>query len=120
KLNELQNRITSMFEVHKQLFKKEDVTSVNAKTYISALLENVTKAYNRPNIRLEENVANITLRADISFPIGLIINEFVTNSYKYAFPNNENGIISISLKENNVKYELILADNGKGLPADFN
>jgi two-component sensor histidine kinase/tetratricopeptide (TPR) repeat protein len=119
KLDELQNRISSMFEVHKQLFKKEDVTNVNAITYISALLENVTKAYNRPNITLEENVANITLRADISFPIGLIINEFVTNSYKYAFPNNENGVISISLNENSGKYILILTDNGKGLPAHF-
>lgn len=120
KLDELQNRINSMFEVHKQLFQKEDVTNVNAKTYISALLENVIKAYNRPNITLEENVANITLRADISFPIGLIINEFVTNSYKYAFPNNENGIISINLKEHNQKYQLTLADNGQGLPANFN
>ncbi len=119
KLDELQNRINSMFEVHKQLFKKEDVTSVNAKTYISALVENVKKAYDRPNITLEENVENTNLRADISFPIGLIINEFVTNSYKYAFPNNESGVISISLKAHSGKYILILTDNGKGLPADF-
>lgn len=119
KLDELQNRINSMFEVHKQLFKKEDVTSVNAKTYISALLENVEKAYDRPNIALEEDVENTNLPADISFPIGLIINEFVTNSYKYAFPTTENGIISISLKKHNGKYALILADNGKGLPVDF-
>src|SRR5690606_34145445 len=119
KLDELQNRINSMFEVHKQLFKKEDVTSVNAKTYISALVENIKIAYDRPNISLEENVENINLRADISFPIGLIINEFVTNSYKYAFPNNERGVISISLKAHSGIYILILTDNGKGLPADL-
>ncbi|MBK5213587.1 MAG: tetratricopeptide repeat protein [Flavobacteriaceae bacterium] len=119
KLDELQNRINSMFEVHKQLFKKEDVTSVNAKTYISALVENVKKAYAAPNITLEENVADTNLRADTSFPIGLIVNEFVTNSYKYAFPNNENGIVSINLKEENNQYHLQLADNGKGLPKDF-
>ena len=119
KLDELQNRINSMFEVHKQLFKKEDVTSVNAKIYISALIENVKKAYDRPNIALEENVENISLRADISFPIGLIINEFVTNSYKYAFPNNERGIILISFNETLENYQLILTDNGIGLPPDF-
>ncbi len=119
KLDELQNRINSMFEVHRQLFKKEDVTSVNAKTYISALVENVKKAYALPNITLEENVADTDLRADTSFPIGLIVNEFVTNSYKYAFPNNEKGIISINLKEENDQYLLRLADNGKGLPKDF-
>ncbi len=119
KLDELQNRINSMFEVHKQLFKKEDVTKVNAKTYISALVENVKKAYAVPNITLEENVADTDLRADTSFPIGLIVNEFVTNSYKYAFPNNEKGIVSINLKEENNQYHLRLADNGKGLPKDF-
>ncbi|MDP2692583.1 MAG: histidine kinase dimerization/phosphoacceptor domain -containing protein [bacterium] len=119
KLDELQNRINSMFEVHTQLFKKEDVTTVNAKTYISALLENVRKAYDRPNVSLEERVENTTLPADTSFPIGLIINEFVTNSYKYAFPNNEKGMISISLVEDRENYYLKLADNGKGLPKDF-
>lgn len=119
KLDELQNRINSMFEVHKQLFQKEDVTSVNAKTYISALVENVKKAFARPNIRLEEKVEDTNLRADTSFPIGLIVNEFVTNSYKYAFPNNEEGIISIQLNEEQNHYNLNLSDNGKGLPEGF-
>lgn len=119
KLDELQNRINSMFEVHKQLFKKEDVTKVNAKTFISALVENVKKAYAVPNITLEENVADTDLRADTSFPIGLIVNEFVTNSYKYAFPNNQPGIVSINLKEEKNEYSLQLRDNGKGLPKDF-
>lgn len=120
KLDELQNRINSMFEVHKQLFKKEDVTSVNAKTYISALVENVKKAYAAPNIALEEYIDDTNLRADTSFPIGLIVNEFVTNSYKYAFPNNRDGIISIGFTEADDHYNLNLRDNGKGLPADFN
>lgn len=119
KLDELQNRINSMFEVHRQLYKKEDVTSVNARTYISTLVENVKKAYDNPNIALEEKVADTHLRADTSFPIGLIVNEFVTNSYKYAFPNNEKGTIFIHLKETPNAYHLHLADNGKGLPADF-
>lgn len=120
KLDELQNRINSMFEVHKQLFKKEDVTSVNAKTYISALVENVKKAYAAPNITLKEYIDDTNLRADTSFPIGLIVNEFVTNSYKYAFPNNRDGIISIGFTEADDHYNLNLRDNGKGLPADFN
>lgn len=119
KLDELQNRINSMFEVHRQLFKKDDVTSVNAKTYISALLENVKKAYANPNISLVENVDNVKLRADTSFPIGLIVNEFVTNSYKYAFPNNKKGVISVKLEEGQDQYHLHLSDNGIGLPNEF-
>lgn len=120
KLDELQNRINSMFEVHKQLYRKEDVTSVNARTYISALVENVRRAYSNPNISLEEHVADTPLRADTSFPIGLIVNEFVTNSYKYAFPNDEKGTISIKLQEEKDRYLLRLSDTGKGLPPDFN
>lgn len=119
KLDELQNRINSMFEVHKQLFKKADVTSVNAKTYISALVENVKQAYHSPNISLEEKVEDTNLRADTSFPIGLIVNEFVTNSYKYAFPNGEIGVISIAFNEDQKNYHLKLSDTGKGLPPDF-
>ncbi len=119
KLDELQNRINSMFEIHKQLFKKQDVTSVNAQTYISALVENVKKAYTAPNVTLVENVKDTNLRSDISFPIGLIVNEFITNSYKYAFPNNTIGIISIGFQEDKENYHLSLVDNGKGLPNDF-
>lgn len=119
KLDDLQNRISSMFEVHKQLFKQEDVTNVNAKNYISALVENVKKAYEKPNISLVENVEEAELRADTSFPIGLIVNEFVTNSYKYAFPNDEKGIITINFNERPDGYHLRLSDNGKGLPPDF-
>jgi two-component sensor histidine kinase len=119
KLDELQNRISSMFEVHKQLFKKEDITSVNAKTYISALVDNVKKAYASETIAIHETVANMDLKAAISFPIGLIVNEFVTNSFKYAFPNTENGSIYIELNEDANNYKLKLSDNGKGLPEDF-
>lgn len=119
KLDELQNRISSMFEVHRQLYKKDDLTSVNAKTYIATLVENVKKAYDRPNIHIEEKVAETELRADTSFPIGLIVNEFVTNSYKYAFPNGQKGTISINLKETPAAYQLQLADDGQGLPKDL-
>jgi two-component sensor histidine kinase len=119
KLDELQNRINSMFEVHKQLFKKDDITSVNAKTYISALVENVKKAYASENIHIHENIKDTNLNAAISFPIGLIVNEFVTNSFKYAFSETEKGIISVELNEDAEKYQLKLSDNGKGLPHDF-
>lgn len=119
KLDELKNRINSMFEVHKQLFKKEDITSVNARTYISALVENVKKAYVSETIAIRENIAETDLKVDISFPIGLIVNEFVTNSCKYAFTDTENGSIYIELDEDANNYKLKLSDNGKGLPADF-
>lgn len=120
KLNELQNRMHSMFEVHKQLFKKDDITTVKAKNYIDTLVENVQKAYAKDTITISNTTnSNETILANTSFPVGLIVNEFVTNSYKYAFEGNQLGTIDINLISNNKEYQLVLKDNGKGLPTDF-
>ncbi|MEX0997630.1 MAG: tetratricopeptide repeat protein [Flavobacteriaceae bacterium] len=122
KLTELQNRMRSMFEVHKQLFKKEDVTTVQAKNYIDTLVQNVQEAYAKDqNITIANKTSDDEmLLANTSFPIGLIVNEFVTNSYKYAFQDNEKGLIIIALSSDDKNYHLTLKDNGKGLPKDFN
>ena len=120
KLNDLQNRMRSMFEVHKQLFKKEDVTAVKAKSYIDVLVENVKQAYNDKKVSIINNThQDETLLANTSFPVGLIVNEFVTNSYKYAFEDRKNAVINISLTSDHKQYQLSLTDNGKGLPDDF-
>lgn len=120
KLNELQNRMRSMFEVHKQLFKKDDITTVQAKNYIDTLVENVKQAYEQDSITIT-NTTNEkeTLLANTSFPVGLIVNEFVTNSYKYAFDDQKEGTIHIALTSKNNLYQLSLKDNGKGLSKDF-
>ncbi len=120
KLNELQNRIKSMFEVHEQLFKKENVTSINTSEYIKKLANNVANAYANSNITITQSVETThKLDSQTSFPLGIIINEFVTNSYKYAFNKNEKGTILIKLNENASNYTMTLSDNGKGLPRDF-
>lgn len=120
KLTELQNRIDSINQVHEQLYTNKDVTNLNLKSYIDVLANNVQHTFNNYNVTIEKNIANdITVHADKSFPIGLIINEFLTNSFKYAFTNN-NGLIQILLNETKDAIELHLKDNGKGLPNDFN
>ncbi len=120
RLNELQNRIKSMFEIHEQLFQQADITSVNAKNYISKLAENVKTAYANPNIAVEQHIApDAELDSQTSFPMGIIINEFVTNSYKYAFKPNQQGTIKIKLNGTPEFYRLTLSDNGKGFSKDF-
>ncbi len=121
KLTELQNRISSMFEVHEQLFQKKNITSINPNTYISKLANNVKKAYDKPNIKIVQNI-NTTEEFDsqTSFPMGIIINEFVTNSYKYAFNKDQQGEIKIALDDTDDDFQLTLSDNGKGLPQGFN
>lgn len=119
KLTELQNRVDSINEVHQQLYKNKDVTNLNLSKYIETLSKNVISSFPKNDITIEKSVEeNLNLNVDKSFPIGLIINEFVTNSYKYAFENNI-GLIKVSVKDVGNNYELLLSDNGKGLPEDF-
>lgn len=120
KLTELQNRIDSINEVHQQLYQNKDVTNLNLKKYIERLAQNITMSFSNSNIELNNFIDNdLKIHADKSFPVGLIVNEFLTNSYKYAFHDNCNGKIHIDIKEHKNQYELSLSDNGKGLPQDF-
>jgi two-component sensor histidine kinase len=119
KLTELQNRINSINEVHQQLYKNEDVTSLNLRKYIDTLANNVAASFSNKNIEIEKSIqGKLNLHADKSFPVGLIVNEFLTNSYKYAFGSNT-GLVKIKMQESGDFYELSLSDNGKGLPANF-
>ncbi|MBW7871320.1 MAG: tetratricopeptide repeat protein [Flavobacteriia bacterium] len=120
KLNELQNRIISINEVHRQLYNSKNITSLYLKKYIDTLAENVSHSFDKPEIELKTEIPETAvLSAERSFPVGLIVNEFLTNSYKYAFENNGAGKIWVSLKEKGNSFLLSLSDNGKGLPAGF-
>lgn len=119
KLTELQNRIESINEVHSQLYLNKDVTNLSLSNYVSTLVNNVEQSFNNPKIKVTQNIdQNITIPANKAFPLGLIVNEFITNSFKYAY-NNTSGIIFIEIKDNKNNFELFLSDDGKGLPTDF-
>jgi len=119
KLTELQNRIDSINEVHLQLYKNSDVTRLDVNKYIKTLSQNVGQSFSQKNITINHNIADtLSIDADKSFPIGLIVNEFLTNSYKYAF-ENRTGNIDITLRDTGTDYELLLSDNGRGLPENL-
>ena len=116
KLTELQNRIISINEVHRQLYQNKNVTKLNLKNYISQLAENIRNSFQNPNIQVYTNVPeNINLNAERSFPLGLIVNEFLTNSYKYAFDENQKGLIKVSIQELKKEFLIEVSDNGKGI-----
>ncbi|MDO9037669.1 MAG: sensor histidine kinase, partial [Lutibacter sp.] len=86
KLTELQNRIESINEVHQQLYKNNDVTSLSVKKYVQKLTNNIQQLFANDNIVITQNINDsFKLNAEQSFAVGLIINEFLTNSFKYAF-----------------------------------
>lgn len=118
KLSELQNRVLSINEVHAQLYKNTDITNIDVKKYVNSIAMNVASTFDRPEIKVEEKISdNLKLNPSKSSLMGLIINEFITNSFKYAFDKEGEIVIQIDDKDNEI--DMTLSDNGKGLPEDF-
>ena len=114
-----QSRVKSMAMIHEKLYQSSDLTRINMKDYIKSFVSGLFSLYavNTGVIRLQIGVDDIEMGIDSAIPLGLIINELVTNSLKHAFPDgNEGGIIEISLRKEGELLTLKIADNGIGLP----
>lgn len=117
KLNELKQRIESINEVHKELYEKKGETHVKMKKYISKITLLINESYKDSKVEIDQNIdESIVLSPNKSFPVGLIINEFLTNSYKYAFKNITNPLIKVNMSILENHYFLELSDNGVGIP----
>lgn len=120
---ESQNRIKSMALVHEKLYQSEDLANINFHEYVSLLVNGLFRSYgvNTEKITLKTDIEDIMLGVDVAIPCGLIINELVSNSLKYAFPEDKEGEIKITLRTlDESAMELTVADNGIGMPADTN
>ena len=117
-LRESQNRIKAMSFIHESLYRSDDFSFVNFSSYINSLSSNLVQTYiiKHANINLELDLVNVNLNLDQAIPCGLIINELVSNSIKYAFPLNRKGKIRIELTKKMNKMYLKVEDNGIGLP----
>jgi two-component sensor histidine kinase len=111
-----QHRIYAMSLIHQKLYQSEDIKTINMVQYIPELVQYLRDSFDTGHIHFNITVHPIHLNASQAIPLGLIINEALTNSIKYAFPNGRRGEISVSLTDANGKYKLELADNGIGIP----
>jgi len=110
-LNEIELTIQSMSKTHEMLYSNNDLKYINTKDYINDLLSKI-KAINHKDITINQDIQD-SLDVEKSIYIGIIINELVTNSFKYAFINNQ-GFISIRMFQENNKHILIVEDSGIG------
>ncbi len=122
-LNIAMNRIALMSKIYEQLYKRPNIQNVEIRSVVRDLVIEIQETYESPQkcaISIEIDVDKITVSVKQSFPIGIIINELVTNVYKYAFPDRKNGIINISVKESNAKaLQIRVRDNGIGIPEEL-
>ncbi|MEB3213517.1 MAG: PAS domain S-box protein, partial [Leptolyngbyaceae bacterium] len=117
-LQESRNRITSIALIHEMLYRSEDLANINIAQYIRDLTNHVFSSYQATDhVSLNTQVDDISLSIDHAIPCGLIINELVSNSLKYAFPNTQPGEIHVLFhqRENQV-FTLTVQDNGIGIP----
>lgn len=123
KFRVLQERVRTMSFIHEGLYNSEDLSKIEFGKYIDKLSQNLIDLYGREqNIQLNLDVENVFFDINKAIPCGLVVNELVSNSLKYAFDKEDtskNKKINIKLKQKEDEYQLNVGDNGKGLPNDI-
>jgi two-component sensor histidine kinase len=121
-MQESNRQIQSMALIHEKLYGEKDWTSIDLGSYTADMVRNLSEFYagGLSDIDTKIEAKGIRLSIDKAVPIGLILNELVSNAYKHAFPKGRPGILEIVIrKPENGKVELIVRDNGRGLPNAF-
>jgi len=116
-LQTIQIRLNSMALVHEDLYSSSDLAKVPFTNYIKKLITNLERMYqtHARKIKIECEIDHVFLPVDAAIPVGIIINELVTNSIKHAFPQGKEGNIYIDFRKQNEKFVLTVKDDGTGM-----
>lgn len=118
---ESEQRIRAMAMVHERLYQKNDLSGINFSEYIHNIISELKTAYHIDGrkVAVKINVEDIVLEVDSAIPCGLIINELITNCFKYAFPEGRRGEVIVNFTKEGNTYNMTIRDNGVGLPVGF-
>jgi two-component sensor histidine kinase len=112
-----QNRIKSMALIHEMLYKSDDISKINFQNYIKKLIFELIVSIKgaEHNIDFKINAPKVSLTLDTAIPLGLLLNEIITNSLKYGILNDSSGLISLEIEKNkNHHFKMLIGDNGVG------
>ncbi len=121
-IKESRNRVFSMALIHQNLYKKENFVGIEMSDYIDKLVQNLFHSYkpDENSVELETDIDPLLLDVEMVIPIGLVLNELISNSLKYAFKDNNHGKLQIALKSSESGILLKVKDNGVGFPFGMN
>jgi two-component sensor histidine kinase len=122
-LNEGQSRINSIALIHQSLYQTDDLVSIDFKPFLAELANKISELFDsyKREFVLDIEMDDIQFDVDTSIPLGLILNELLTNSLKYAFDANGLVHVSIAIRETApLNFELIYSDNGPGISEHIN
>ena len=114
-LQEGQNRVMSMSYIHQQLYQNDDLAEVDVKLYFKKLIQNLFESYNTSlqEVKLDLDIDELLLDLDTLIPLGLILNELISNSLKHAFVADNKGVIQVKLKQLHTEQIMLsVADDG--------
>lgn len=119
-LKEGQNRVKSMALIHQNLYQEKNLTGVETQKYFETLINNLFQSYNisPQRIKIVTEIDVLNLDVDTMIPIGLVLNELISNCLKYAFPEDRSGQIIVRLKEEQDALALMVTDDGIGMTAE--
>lgn len=116
-LREAKNRVLSIAMVHDQLHTKDNFSKINLNTYISELIQELMRSHPiLSHTEISKDMEDLSLDISKTIPIGLIVNEVVTNSFKHGFKDHKKPAICIKLSTENGRANLVITDNGVGFP----
>lgn len=110
-----QSRVQSMGIIHQKLYRGDKLDSIEMKDYFENLTEDILDSFQAGNqVSIDCDMEPLDLNIDTAIPIGLIVNELISNSLKYAFPDSQEGKIKLSLTQETDGLHLKVSDNGVG------
>ena len=124
-LVELSSRVRAMSLVHEKLYRSESLSQIDFQDYTQSLLSHLRTSFGSPDVRCEIDAHGVFLPLDMAVPCGMIINELITNALIDAFPQERSGgmeeaaYIWVTLRQDQDRFILSVADNGVGLPPGF-
>jgi two-component sensor histidine kinase len=120
-IRESQQRVYAISLIHQNLYKSDNIARIEMPAYVREVVEYLIDSFGAgDHVRYQASIEPVGIDLTVAVPLGLIINEAVTNSLKYAFPGGRPGLIAVTLAEADEQHFLLtVADNGIGLGEDF-
>jgi len=117
---ESRDRVNAMALIHARLYRSDDLAHIDFREYLQSLVKSIAATYNRCDVRLTVQMAPLLFDVNLGIPCGLIVNELVANSLRHAFPEGRRGTVRVGVgRADDGCYRLKVADDGIGLPANF-
>jgi two-component sensor histidine kinase len=106
------SRVQAMSLIHQKLYSGDEVSKIDIRSYVKELIDELQSSYGLDDLKVDLVVDELFMDVDTTLPIGLIINELVTNAFKYAYQNIDEPVLKLSLQKNQGEIQLEIKDNG--------